>query len=263
MISYSKSFFGLNLLVRAHGSAVYKSIFPGAVSVGILLLFDLVWHKNSSNSNNNNNNNDDDNFDQPYTISIFVSTVSLLVVFRANYAYQRYWEAVGSVYGAMSKWLDATVHTSNCHMQSYMYDGIRPISLTSCDLDHGFTDMDRSMWDDDDGHDNENSGKGKKKRDIAYGNISLSAGVEKKKRFAQDSDGRWGALFDDKKRFDNSSYNFGGGGGFNNYDDGKVEMTPPLFLQELAHLSSLCAAVAFCTLRNDNEDVDVPLGTYR
>merc|ERR1719162_1266632 len=87
--------------------------------------------------------------------------------------------------------------------------------------------------------------------------------VSKKKRFAQDSDGRWGALFDDKKRFDNSSYNCGGGGGFNNYDDGKVEMTPPLFLQELAHLSSLCAAVAFCTLRNDNEDVDVPLGTYR
>jgi len=102
MISYRKTFFGLNLLVRAHGSAVYKSIFPGAVSVAIFFLFDRVWHED-----------DDVNFDHPYTIGIIVSTVSLLVVFRANYAYQRYWEAVGSVHGAMSKWLDATVHTAN------------------------------------------------------------------------------------------------------------------------------------------------------
>jgi len=38
--------------------------------------------------------------------------------------------------------------------------------------------------------------------------------------------------------------------------------TPSLFLQELAHLSSLLAAVALTTLRNDVDDVESPLDTY-
>ena len=38
--------------------------------------------------------------------------------------------------------------------------------------------------------------------------------------------------------------------------------TPALFLQELAHLSSLLCAVALTTLRNDMEDVESPLGVY-
>ena len=38
--------------------------------------------------------------------------------------------------------------------------------------------------------------------------------------------------------------------------------TPSLFLQELAHLSSLMCAVALTTLRNDLDDVESPLGTY-
>ena len=38
--------------------------------------------------------------------------------------------------------------------------------------------------------------------------------------------------------------------------------TPSLFLQELAHLSSLTVAVAFSTLRCDVEDAESPLGTY-
>jgi len=39
--------------------------------------------------------------------------------------------------------------------------------------------------------------------------------------------------------------------------------TPSLFLQELAHLSSLCVAVAFCTLRDDNSDKCIePLRSY-
>ena len=38
--------------------------------------------------------------------------------------------------------------------------------------------------------------------------------------------------------------------------------TPALFLKELAHLSSLLVAVAFSTLRNDEEGSESPLGTY-
>jgi hypothetical protein len=38
--------------------------------------------------------------------------------------------------------------------------------------------------------------------------------------------------------------------------------TPALFLQELAHLSSLMTAVAFSTLRNDVEGAESPLDVY-
>lgn len=38
--------------------------------------------------------------------------------------------------------------------------------------------------------------------------------------------------------------------------------TPPLFLQELAHISSLACAVALSTLRNDIEDSESPMDVY-
>eukprot|EP00550_Attheya_septentrionalis_P000548 CAMPEP_0198283316 /NCGR_PEP_ID=MMETSP1449-20131203/2955_1 /TAXON_ID=420275 /ORGANISM="Attheya septentrionalis, Strain CCMP2084" /LENGTH=647 /DNA_ID=CAMNT_0043979897 /DNA_START=270 /DNA_END=2213 /DNA_ORIENTATION=- len=40
------------------------------------------------------------------------------------------------------------------------------------------------------------------------------------------------------------------------------ETTPPLFLQELVHLSSLLSAVALSSLRNDSEEVEAPLDVY-
>eukprot|EP00978_Attheya_sp_CCMP212_P008996 scaffold21187_cov54-Attheya_sp.AAC.1 len=40
------------------------------------------------------------------------------------------------------------------------------------------------------------------------------------------------------------------------------ETTPPLFLQELVHLSSLLSAVALSSLRNDLEEVESPLDVY-
>ena len=40
------------------------------------------------------------------------------------------------------------------------------------------------------------------------------------------------------------------------------QRTPPLFLQELAHLSSLACAVALSTLRNDIEGMESPLDVY-
>jgi hypothetical protein len=38
--------------------------------------------------------------------------------------------------------------------------------------------------------------------------------------------------------------------------------TPPLFLQELAHLASLLMAVALSTLRNDIEGAESPLSVH-
>ena len=74
-------------------------------------------------------------------------------------------------------------------------------------------------------------------------------------------DGGWGVLFDDgkstymkphdPKEIDHT--------GFASIQGGR---TPVLFLQELAHLSSLLNAVALSTLRNDTEGVASPLSLY-
>jgi hypothetical protein len=76
-------------------------------------------------------------------------------------------------------------------------------------------------------------------------------------------DGNWGRLFPDGKstyfnaehperqRIDHR--------GFSSVQGGR---TPALFLQELAHLASLLAAVAFATLRNDVEGAESPLDFY-
>jgi predicted membrane chloride channel (bestrophin family) len=78
-------------------------------------------------------------------------------------------------------------------------------------------------------------------------------------------DGNWGeyytkdpkqplSTFVDPRRPDNLDPK-----GFASIQGGR---TPPLFLQELAHLSSLLNAVALSTLRNDMEGCQSPLGIY-
>jgi predicted membrane chloride channel (bestrophin family) len=71
-------------------------------------------------------------------------------------------------------------------------------------------------------------------------------------------DGNWSHLYKDNRQVfyaeeDNLQ-------GFASIDGGR---TPPLFLQELAHLSSLLVAVAFSTLRNDMEGLESPLSFYQ
>lgn len=78
-------------------------------------------------------------------------------------------------------------------------------------------------------------------------------------------DGGWGALFDDdlstyhKLSDDPMEWEKTQQRGFASTAGGR---TPSLFLQELAHLASLCTAVAFCTLRNDVEGSKSPLDVH-
>ena len=75
-------------------------------------------------------------------------------------------------------------------------------------------------------------------------------------------DGNWGPLFDDGKDTfvdPHSKSNKPPVTGFASFQGGR---TPPLFLQELAHLSSLLTAVAFSTLRNDIDGTESPLDFY-
>jgi hypothetical protein len=74
-------------------------------------------------------------------------------------------------------------------------------------------------------------------------------------------DGNWGKLFEDGKSTYLKPGNFSeiDHNGFASAQGGR---TPILFLQELAHLSSLLNAVALSTLRNDVEGVSSPLSLY-
>merc|ERR1719150_3530363 len=44
--------------------------------------------------------------DHPYTFRLFASFLGILMVFRTNCAYNRYWEGIGMVQAMAAKWAD-------------------------------------------------------------------------------------------------------------------------------------------------------------
>eukprot|EP00563_Minutocellus_polymorphus_P008364 CAMPEP_0181026208 /NCGR_PEP_ID=MMETSP1070-20121207/3514_1 /TAXON_ID=265543 /ORGANISM="Minutocellus polymorphus, Strain NH13" /LENGTH=692 /DNA_ID=CAMNT_0023103379 /DNA_START=331 /DNA_END=2412 /DNA_ORIENTATION=+ len=122
MIEYYKGAYSLNLLARAHGSATYKAILPGLLSIVVYLLLATVWNANDTYID------EDKPLRHPYAAGVLVSAVSFIIIFRANNSYQRYWEACGAVHTMMSKWLDAVVHTGQYHLQCKHFNGIKPPS---------------------------------------------------------------------------------------------------------------------------------------
>jgi len=115
MIPYTKTFLGLNLIFRINGSPLYRAAIPGLISVGFYTFLKRYYPQ-------------EDYLEHPYGVGVLVSSVSFLIVFRANYGYQRYWAACGDVHQCMSKWLDAATHTGVFHMQQKHYDHIKPPS---------------------------------------------------------------------------------------------------------------------------------------
>ena len=79
MIIYDKGAFGLNLFTRFRGSAVYKAVIPGVVSVLFFML--LQWLYSGST--------DPEDLDHPYVVGVIITSVSFIIIFRTNNAYQR------------------------------------------------------------------------------------------------------------------------------------------------------------------------------
>jgi predicted membrane chloride channel (bestrophin family) len=284
MITYNRSAFGLNLLLRVHGSAIYRSVIPGLFAIGCYLLIRLHFHHSRSG----------DQLGHPYVIGILVSSTTFLIVFRASQGYSRYWEATSCVYQMMSKWMDATSHTAVYHMQCDHYNKIKPPSFYDHpELNALFLTRDRERVRDIHSMDFTTAeramhGKRAVQRSINLVNVPIVSSTRDRKQslakvvsamsardFAGDSvnprplmglgrlDGNWGDLFDDGKStyFDSRRpmAAFDDKKGFASSCGGR---TPPLFLQELAHLSSLLTAVALSTLRNDVDGAESPLDIY-
>jgi predicted membrane chloride channel (bestrophin family) len=283
MIQYDRSPFGISTLCRMHGSAVYRATIPGFASVIFIVLIHELWLERPIYQEKDNE------LGHPYAIGVLVGTITFLLVFRTQQAYARYWEACSSVYQMMSKWMDASSHTAVYHLQCDHYDHIRPPSFYDYPhLNAEFLTRDRET------HDPNSTGlmesmrmqkrattksieqietcrlapaKPKKKvwerRSSDTKSESSSRGEDTPVPLESDPrlDGNWGALFDDNRAtfFDPKFPDSIDKAGFASSQGGN---TPPLFLQELAHLTSLLTGVALATLRNDIEGAESPLDIY-
>ncbi|KAL3909496.1 MAG: hypothetical protein SGILL_008066 [Bacillariaceae sp.] len=62
----------------------------------------------------------------PYVITIYVMAFSLVLNFRLNYSYQRYWESASQLFMMTSKWVDAATILASFHYQADIYRPYRP-----------------------------------------------------------------------------------------------------------------------------------------
>mmetsp|Transcript_27198 Transcript_27198/g.75024 ORF Transcript_27198/g.75024 Transcript_27198/m.75024 type:complete len:609 (-) Transcript_27198:81-1907(-) len=288
MIQYTKSAFGLGLLFRIQGSAVYRGCISGLFAMFVFYLVREFW-----DSQHNSNN---DELQHPYAVGILVAALTFLLVFRAQAAYSRYWEACSAVHHMMSKWMDATTHTAIYHLQCDHYLHIKPPSFFEYpELNAHFLTRDRE-----DQFGDQHSARSSELEPARISDRATVKSIEsvvseraqqstkqrrmsKKQRNGLSSqnhsmsdsdrvpiplqgpaqmDGGWGGLFEDGRAtyFDKKNPDGPIEGGFASLQGGR---TPPLFLQELAHQCSLLCAVALSTLRNDIEGAESPLDIYK
>ncbi|KAG7355182.1 bestrophin, RFP-TM, chloride channel [Nitzschia inconspicua] len=119
MIVYSSDYFGLLTLLTLNGSAAYRAFLPALSSTIILLLYKFTWGEGELGS-------EKDLTDHPYVITIYVMAFSLVLNFRLNYSYQRYWESATQLFMMTSKWVDAATILASFHYQSEIYRPYRP-----------------------------------------------------------------------------------------------------------------------------------------
>jgi len=293
MINYYKTAYGLKLLFRVGGSCVYRSFVPGIVCLFTVLLIRLVWRQND-------NNFDDDEIAHPYVTGVVIASLNFLLVFRVQIGYARYWEAAGAVFQFLSRMMDSAVHGACYHMQCDHYDHIKPPSyydypelnqfnLTRAreryKLGKGGSQIRlqrRAVGKSIESVPEDRVGAmdwysvGRKKNNHTNTEPKPGPAVLKTSATAMHGnkahdpttlegaarlDGNYGKLFDDGKAtyYDPNNPEKLDPCGFAGVQGGR---TPPLFLQELAHLTSLCTAVALSTLRNDIEGAESPLDIY-
>mmetsp|Transcript_12238 Transcript_12238/g.23038 ORF Transcript_12238/g.23038 Transcript_12238/m.23038 type:complete len:453 (-) Transcript_12238:18-1376(-) len=100
MIRYKKTWNGLFIVVRWAGTAWPHGIPPGCLAAAISL---TLSHWEAADGKIR----DRETFvGHPYAFRLFAYLLGVLMVFRTNFAYHRYWEAMGMVQAMGSKWLD-------------------------------------------------------------------------------------------------------------------------------------------------------------
>ena len=86
MIEYFKGAYGVNLLFRVYGSALYRGSLAGILAVLVFLAIELRWMRR--NEKGAEAEADELQLDHPYGVGVLVASVTFLIIFRANYGYQ-------------------------------------------------------------------------------------------------------------------------------------------------------------------------------
>ncbi|CAB9506661.1 Bestrophin, RFP-TM, chloride channel [Seminavis robusta] len=120
MIKYPSGAFGFRILFRIRGSAVFKAFMPGLVSS---IIYVVLFHTTELNED------DGQIMDHPYPMGALIAAFTFLLSFRANFSYNRYWEAFTAVHAMHSKWLDVGIDLAAFHLQAARYDGSKPPSF--------------------------------------------------------------------------------------------------------------------------------------
>lgn len=118
MIEYPTGAYGFLILFRVHGSAVYKALTPALLSS---VVFGFLYYFVDIHSSS-----DVQLLQHPYPMTALISAFTFLLSFRANFAYNRYWEAYTAVYQMHSKWLDVGTELAAFHLQATRYADSRP-----------------------------------------------------------------------------------------------------------------------------------------
>lgn len=265
MITYAGGAFGYRVLLRLHGSAAFKSLTPSLLSSAIYVVLYHFFFR----SFDDDDEAGDGLFDHPYPMGALVTAFSFLLVFRANYSYNRYWEACTAVYLMHSKWLDFATELAAFHLQSDQYERQKPPAFGAHPgIKTLMTTRERERRDE------------MTKQELfqhveemvdpaTNPNIAEShgfrAGLSRVRSRFRKRNGRKDshATGERNKRKDEVPYaSFRvveherlRAGHVNDPDDD----SPCLFLEEVAHLLSLMSAVAVSTLRNDSEEAESPL----
>lgn len=111
MIPYSKSFNGIQLLFQVNGSSLYRAAcIQGLISLILFLVIRILSLRTSQWTID------------PMVMEVIIASVTLLIVFRVNHSYERYWAACGHVHHMMSLWMDAATNACVFYMQQSHHD---------------------------------------------------------------------------------------------------------------------------------------------
>lgn len=211
-----------------------------------------------------------------YTLGAIISFVSFLLTFRLNFAYGRYWEAAGSIYQMLSKWQDAAMTLAAFHYQSKQFADIYPPSYGTKAhkraelnrVERGFASrsLQETMahlhmenepprwqfWRSHHSSPIESTGKGEGKSINSTSPRDRSRDVSIPIPLRFQAQLRPGMCRSSLIKQASSLH----------LERVQKVPKPSLFLQELAHLTSLLSAIAMATLRSDNPCAEVPVCEY-
>lgn len=100
MIRYKKTWCGADIIFRLAGTSWPSGVLPGAIAAGISICLSY-WESVDDRIS------DRPSFvSHPYAFQLFAYMLGFLMIFRTNFAYARYWEAMGALQAMGAKWLD-------------------------------------------------------------------------------------------------------------------------------------------------------------